>query len=68
MDEAMTIATFLQRRPGRFCDRCLGDLLGIASEDVKAEIFSRSREFARIYGSCSLCRQRAAVTAQRLAA
>ena len=68
MDEAVVLRTFLDRRPGRFCDGCLGDALGIPREDVKAAIFSRSGEFARVYGYCSMCRQPTAVTAVRLVA
>jgi hypothetical protein len=65
VDEVVPVEAFLGRRPGSFCDACIADALGIPDEDVKTEIFSRSREFARVVGSCSLCRQRTAVTAQR---
>ena len=68
MDEPAALQRFLGSRPGRFCDGCLSDALGIPSEDVKAAIFSRSRDFARVYGYCSMCRQPTAVTAVRLAA
>jgi hypothetical protein len=68
MDAAVPLETLLRRRPGRFCDDCLGDALGVPAADVKVEIFARSREFARGYGTCSLCGQRTAVTARRLVA
>jgi hypothetical protein len=67
MDAAVPLEMLLRRRPGRFCDDCLGAALGVPAEDVKVEVFARSREFARSYGVCSLCGQRTAVTAQRLA-
>ena len=68
MDEAVALDAFLRVAAEQFCDGCLGDALGLPSEDVKAAIFSSASAFARVYGVCRRCRRRQAVTGLRLAA
>jgi hypothetical protein len=72
VEDERLIRGFLVSEAGRFCDDCLGGLLGLPRDGmniaVRLAIRGQGHRFTREYGRCAACGQLCIVTRKHLAA